>query len=384
MSWEVWSMPRKTSFCNRALLRSDVKRYWPLLFLYVAVWVMILPLPILQAGRWMVSSEQIQGEIHNTIYNALFGSIVMALLFGCLTAMAVWSYLMTTRAVGLLHALPVTRTEQFLSHSIAGLGMLTVGNVFIFLLSAACCAGRSYVDWAILGAWLLLTELMELFFFALASLCAMATGWLLAIPVLYGAVNTLAILLHAVVQAMANIFYYGYYTTGPAKAVMWLTPVGRIWTAIGNDTSYWITADGRVSMEYLEEGWRVIHLSPTAYTTCAIYAVVGLVLLALVWWLYQKRPSESAGDAMAFRWLRPIARWIIGLCGGWGLGLFLHYAVLYNSNLTQLLICQVILGVICFFAAQMLLQKKFRIFNKRWWLETAAMVLVQFVCDELN
>ena len=368
-------MPRKTSFCNRALLRSDVKRYWPLLFLYVAVWVMILPLPILQAGRWMVSVEQIQAEIHNTIYNALFGSIVMALLFGCLTAMAVWSYLMTTRAVGLLHALPVTRTEQFLSHSIAGLGMLTVGNVFIFLLSAACCAGRSYVDWAILGAWLLLTELMELFFFALASLCAMATGWLLAIPVLYGAVNAIAILLHTVVQAMANIFYYGYYTTGPAKAVMWLTPVGRIWTAIGNDTSYWITADGRVSPEYLEEGWRVSHLSPTAYTTCAIYAVVGLVLLALVWWLYQKRPSESAGDAMAFRWLRPIARWSIGLCGGWGLGLFLHYAVLYNSNLTQLLICQVILGVICFFAAQMLLQKKFRIFNKRWWLETAAMVL---------
>ena len=376
MSWEVWSMPRKTSFCNRALLRSDVKRYWPLLFLYVAVWVMILPLPILQAGRWMVSAEQIQAEIHNTIYNALFGSIVMALLFGCLMAMAVWSYLMTTRAVGLLHALPVTRTEQFLSHSIAGLGMLTVGNVFIFLLSAACCAGRSYVDWAILGAWLLLTELMELFFFALASLCAMATGWLLAIPVLYGAVNAIAILLHEVVQAMANIFYYGYYTTGPAKAVMWLTPVGRIWTAIGHDTSYWITADGRVSPEYLEEGWRVSHLSPTAYTTCAIYAVVGLVLLALVWWLYQKRPSESAGDAMAFRWLRPIARWSIGLCGGWGLGLFLHYAVLYNSNLTQLLICQVILGVICFFAAQMLLQKKFRIFNKRWWLETAAMVLV--------
>ena len=368
-------MPRKTSFCNRALLRSDVKRYWPLLFLYVAVWVMILPLPILQAGRWMVSVEQIQAEIHNTIYNALFGSIVMALLFGCLTAMAVWSYLMTTRAVGLLHALPVTRTEQFLSHSIAGLGMLTVGNVFIFLLSAACCAGRSYVDWAILGAWLLLTELMELFFFALASLCAMATGWLLAIPVLYGAVNTIAILLHAVVQAMANIFYYGYYTTEPAKAVMWLTPVGRIWTAIGDDTSYWITADGRVSPEYLEEGWRVSHLSPTAYTTCAIYAAAGLALLALVWWLYQKRPSESAGDAMAFRWLRPIARWSIGLCGGWGLGLFLHYAVLYNSNLTQLLICQVILGVICFFAAQMLLQKKFRIFNKRWWLETAAMVL---------
>ncbi len=369
-------MPRKTSFCNKALLRSDIKRYWPLLFLYAAVWVVILPLPILQAGRWMTSMGQMQAEIHNTIYNALFGSIVMALLFGCLMAMAVWSYLMTARTIGLMHALPVTRTEQFLSHSIAGLGMLTAGNVLVFLLSAACCAGRGFVDWAMLGAWLLLTELMELFFFALASLCAMATGWLLAIPVLYGAVNALAILLHLVVQAMADIFYYGYNRVDPSEAVMWLTPVGRIWAAIGHDTSYWITTDNRVSPEYLEDGWRIIDLSPVAYTTCVIYAAAGLALLALVWWLYQKRPSESAGDAMAFRWLRPIARWVIGLCGGWGLGLFLHYAVLYNNSLTQLLISQVILGVVCFFAAQMLLQKKFRIFTRRWWLETAAMVLV--------
>lgn len=44
-------MPRKTSFCNAALLRSDIKRYWPLLFLYVAVWVVILPMQILSANR---------------------------------------------------------------------------------------------------------------------------------------------------------------------------------------------------------------------------------------------------------------------------------------------------------------------------------------------
>ena len=374
-------MPRKTSFFNGTLLRSDLRHYWPAGFLYVLVWLMVLPIPLLQTGfdyvhNWPDRPELLAAELHNIYYSAMTGSMVLAVLSGIVIPMAVYAYLMAPRSVGLMHALPVKRTTQYISHFAAGFGLLTGGNVLIFLLSVLAQLPCGGPDWAAAGLWLLVTELLELFFLALGTLCAMATGWLLAIPVLYGAVNTIAILLHAVVQAMANIFYYGYYTTGPAKAVMWLTPVGRIWTAIGNDTSYWITADGRVSSEYLEEGWRVIHLSPTAYTTCAIYAVVGLALLALVWWLYQKRPSESAGDAMAFRWLRPIARWSIGLCGGWGLGLFLHYAVLYNSNLTQLLICQVILGVICFFAAQMLLQKKFRIFNKRWWLETAAMVLV--------
>lgn len=373
-------MPRKTSFCKAALLRSDAKRYWPLLFLYTAVWVMILPLQLLKVSRWETSAVLVRAALHNTIHDTLYASIIMGLLFGCLTAMAVWSYLMTPRTIGLMHALPVNRTQQFFSHAISGFGMLTAGNVLVFLLSVGSCAARGYVDWAMLGAWLLLTELMGLFFFALASLCAMATGWLLAIPVLYGAANVLAYLLHIVVQAMAEVFYYGYTATEPAAGVVWLTPVGKLWLSVNAGGEQWIDQYGAVQDGYFAamDGYRWETLNASAYTTCFIYAAAALVLLALVWWLYQKRSSEMAGDAMAFRWLRPVARWSIGLCGGWGLGLFLHYVVLSgaSSNLVQLLVSQIIMGVVCFFGAQMLLQKRFRIFNKRWWIETAAMLAV--------
>lgn len=373
-------MPRKTSFCKAALLRSDAKRYWPLLFLYTAVWVMILPLQLLKVSRWETDAVLVRAALHNTIHDTLYASIIMGLLFGCLTAMAVWSYLMTPRTIGLMHALPVNRTQQFFSHAISGFGMLTAGNVLVFLLSVGSCAARGYVDWAMLGAWLLLTELMGLFFFALASLCAMATGWLLAIPVLYGAANAIAILLHTVVQAMAEVFYYGYTATEPAAGVVWLTPVGKLWLSVNAGGEQWIDQYGAVQDGYFAamDGYRWETLNASAYTTCFIYAAAALVLLALVWWLYQKRSSEMAGDAMAFRWLRPVARWTIGLCGGWGLGLFLHYVVLSgaSSNLAQLLVSQIIMGVVCFFGAQMLLQKRFRIFNKRWWIETAAMLAV--------
>lgn len=373
-------MPRKTSFCKAALLRSDAKRYWPLLFLYTAVWVMILPLQLLKVSRWETGAVLVRAALHNTIHDTLYASIIMGLLFGCLTAMAVWSYLMTPRTIGLMHALPVNRTQQFFSHAISGFGMLTAGNVLVFLLSVGSCAARGYVDWAMLGAWLLLTELMGLFFFALASLCAMATGWLLAIPVLYGAANVLAYLLHIVVQAMAEVFYYGYTATEPAAGVVWLTPVGKLWLSVNAGGEQWIDQYGAVQDGYFAamDGYRWETLNASAYTTCFIYAAAALVLLALVWWLYQKRSSEMAGDAMAFRWLRPVARWTIGLCGGWGLGLFLHYVVLSgaSSNLAQLLVSQIIMGVVCFFGAQMLLQKRFRIFNKRWWIETAAMLAV--------
>ena len=372
-------MPRKTSFCNAALLRSDIKRYWPLLFLYVAVWVVILPMQILSASRECDGVADgimtvLQLQQHNVIIQSMPASVVMSLLFGCFAAMAVWSYLMSGRTVGLMHALPVTRTQAFFSHILSVLGALTAGNVLIFLLTALCSAGFSYVDWTALGTWLLLTELMALFFFALGSLCAMVTGWLLAVPVLYGAMNVVALLLYAVISTMTQMFYFGYSSSDIPEFITWLTPVGRIWDAVANGGAQ------PVEVQFPEpigtQSYHRFQLPASAFSTCIIYAAVGVALLALVWWLYKKRPSETAGDAMSFRWLQPIARWSIGLCGGWGLGLFLNYVMLGSSSFAGLLICQLVMGVICFFAAQMLLQKKFRIFNKRWWVETAAMVLV--------
>lgn len=370
-------MPRKTSFCNAALLRSDIKRYWPLLFLYVAVWVVILPMQILSASRECDGVAEgimtvLQLRQHNVIIRSIPASVVMSLLFGCFAAMAVWSYLMSGRTVGLMHALPVTRTQAFFSHVLSALGALTAGNVLIFLLTALCSAGFSYVDWAALGTWLLLTELMVLFFFALGSLCAMVTGWLLAVPVLYGAMNVVALLLYAVISTMTQMFYFGYSSSDIPEFITWLTPVGRIWDAVANGSAQPVEVQFREPIG--NQSYHRFQLPASAFSTCIIYAAVGIALLALVWWLYKKRPSETAGDAMSFRWLQPIARWSIGLCGGLGLGLFLNYVIL-GSSFAGLLICQLVMGVICFFAAQMLLKKKFRIFTSRWWVETLALVL---------
>ena len=370
-------MPRKTSFCNAALLRSDIKRYWPLLFLYVAVWVVILPMQILSASRECDGVADgimtvLQMRQHNVIIRSIPASAVMSLLFGCFAAMAVWSYLRSGRTVGLMHALPVTRTQAFFSHVLSVLGALTAGNVLIFLLTALCSAGFSYVDWAALGTWLLLTELMALFFFALGSLCAMVTGWLLAVPVLYGAMNVIALLLYAVISTMTQMFYFGYSNSDIPEFITWLTPVGRIWDAVANGGAQPIEVQFREPIG--TQSYQRVQLPVSAFSTCIIYAAVGIALLALVWWLYKKRPSETAGDAMSFRWLQPIARWSIGLCGGMGLGLFLNYVIL-GSSFAGLLICQLVMGVICFFAAQMLLKKKFRIFTSRWWVETLALVL---------
>lgn len=370
MSWEVWTMPQKTSFCNRALLRSDLRHFWPSGFVYVLIWLMILPIQLLRAGYNVTRddgllAENLEALLHNVIVDASVGSLVLAVVCGVVIPMAVYAYLMTPRSVGMMHALPVKRTTQYFSHFLAGFGLLTAGNLLIFLLSVLAQLPFGMVDWAALGQWLLLTELLELFFLSLGALCAMVTGWLLAIPVLYVAVNFAALLLCSVVQFLQRWFYFGFqYTTYP-PFVQWLTPIIKLAEDVGFLDGEYIARNG------IEVYWR--SLSAQALPTSAIYAAAGLVLLALGWLLYRKRPSEAAGDAIAFPWLRILVRWTVGLCGGLGLGLFLSSFVLGGSrSLAKLLLCQVFMGLLCFVAAQMLLQKTFRVF-RRSWKELAAL-----------
>ena len=152
MNWEVWTMPRKTSCCNGTLLRSDVRHYWPAGFLYVLVWLMILPIPLLQTARDYLRFQseqtvQLAAQLHNHVYAAMTGSLVLAVLAGAVIPMAVYAYLMTPRSVGLMHALPVTRTSQFYTHFLSGFGLLTAGNLLIFLLSALAMMPSGSVDW---------------------------------------------------------------------------------------------------------------------------------------------------------------------------------------------------------------------------------------------
>ena len=46
MSWEVLTMRSVTSFFNPALARSDLRRHWPIPFLYTAIWMVALPVQL--------------------------------------------------------------------------------------------------------------------------------------------------------------------------------------------------------------------------------------------------------------------------------------------------------------------------------------------------
>lgn len=377
-------MRSATSFFDSAIIRTDIRRFWPLWVFYTGIWIIMLPV-----YQWvdLYFSVDYPGDY---LYEILIGGLVVAVIFGCLLPMALFSYLMNSRSLGLMHALPVSRTEQFFSHTIAGLGMMASGKLLVALMSLAVQAMRlGKVDVKALCIWFLVLTAVELFFFALGTFCCMITGWLLAMPVLYAAANVAVYLLTALLQLLGSLFYFGYCSPGRYPLITrWLTPAYHLGEVLGDsvravmDSVEATTMSGEeIWMEPVRSGPRIFN--PEAVTPVLVYTAAALVLLGLAWLLYRRRASESAGDPVAFGWARPIIRYAISLYGGLSLGCALYALLNMNSdetNFALLLVCLALVGALCCFAAEMVIRKSFRIFRKGWKSAAVVALVLTAIC----
>ncbi|MBO4853679.1 MAG: hypothetical protein J5482_00835 [Oscillospiraceae bacterium] len=334
------------SSSNGALLRGDVRRCWPVPFVYAAIWIIALPLRL---------NAQYGLNARSTVLDTMEAVVILAFFFGCAMAMALMSYLMNSRATGLMHSLPVTRRSQFFTHFAAGFGMFTAANVLIFVLSVLVTLGGG-VPWAALGWWLLAAELTGFFFLSLGFFSAILTGWLLAVPAVYLILNFGVWVITMLLRALGSIFYWGY-SPGPLPAaVEWLTPTVKLCAILWEHSDYTPASYGVAAGHQMNTG---------ALPVMLIYAAVGVLLLALGSFLYRIRRSEAAGDAVAHRGLRPVVGAVGALTGGLALGLVI-YEILDGENRSMVTVCVVIMTALCYFTIEMLLKKSFRVFKSGW------------------
>lgn len=372
MSWEVLTMRSAKSFFNPTIARSDLRHYWPVLFGYVGIWTLLLPMQVWSSRRTTdviaESSSLYQfgdDALLRLCINNYAPAIIMALCFGVGMVMLVFSYMMNTRSTGAMHALPIRRGGLFATHFLTGFAMLVAGNLFIALLTwlAAVAVGMPLSP--ALLTWLVMVTVLELFFMALATLCAVLTGWLLAVPVLYAAANGGVIALTMLGRTIATLLLRGYsFESDITSPVRWLTPLYQMFHGLCQ--SVYSSWRYELTNDQVPSG-----LTATGWQTLLWYGLAALVLLALSYFLYTRRKSELSGDAVAFRWLRPVFRLGLGLAGGLASGLLLYYiVVLYTGNesnpLSRLCVCLVLMGAICYFAAAMLVNKSLKVFRRGW------------------
>lgn len=373
MNWEVSTMPSKRSFFNGTLFRKNLTRFWPLwggVSLMGAVFPLYLLLSIL--GRDYL--EFTDRDVTMALYSVVTWFIpAFLLVYAALCGVLVWGYLNNSRSVGLYHSLPVDRRCLYLTTLASGFAMVLIPFVVVGALLCLVCLVTGTLPLLAVAETALAVVLMAVFYFSTATLAAMVTGNSFAMLAFYAIGHFLAVLLESLVTAFASGFLFGL-TSLSAGVLNFLSPTIYIYEHFKAYYGIW-DASGPDSLQ----GMWVI----------AVYALAGLVLLALSWLLYRRRKSESAGDVVAQGWLQPVFRYGVALCSALTLGQFL-YEMLYGLpfqvgpyySMLPMALCMIFTGILGYYAASMLLKKSLKVFRGDWQgpVTVAAMVVIFCGC----
>lgn len=354
-------MPSKRSCFNRTLFRKNLSRTWPLWGLLSVVGAMMPLYFLVELLRYPAAALEPR-EFGTGLYRLAAGFVPgFTAFYALLCAMLVWGYLYNARSAGLMHTLPVDRTCLFVTNALSGLVMIVIPYAVTGALLCLTALIWGFFDVAAVVNTVLAVLFCAVLFSGMAALCAMLTGHGFVMPVFYLLANFLAFFLEALITSLAEEFLLGVGMAREIGMLGFLSPVIQIYSSFQPRTEY--SSNGTDLFSVWQEGLWVV----------ALYALVGLALLVLAWLLYKRRHSESAGDVVAFRWLRPVFRYGVALLSALTVGrvLFeLFWVPLfqrgYYFDRIPMGVCLFLGGLLGYYIASMLLEKTLRVFRGSW------------------
>lgn len=360
---------------NATLLKKNLTRFWPLWAVYGIILFFALDMPIVRLSTDRLHNistalnstspgfkeflrADLTEEIQYMARNAMVSSVFVGAVFGCLIAMALFSYLMNRRSVGMIHALPIKREGLFLTNWVSGLIFVAGPSALVFLIALLAGVGKGVGVLCLeeLTLWLLVNVSVTMFFFDFALCCAMFTGQILALPVFYGILNALVVGMYYLLLEASRVLVVGMSSAvGTPAPVRWFTPIVYLCDKLGD----WTRID-------LPDGTRIFSLRNGSFQASAYAILVGAVLLLIAFWVYRERQMERAEDLVTVGWVRPIFRYGLGVCTGFALGALLYENYFSGFGAWGYIILVTLCAVIGGFAGQMLLKKTLRVLRTGW------------------
>jgi len=375
-------MRSRTSSCEKTIFLKELTRFWPLWAAYLAVLLLTMPVALqgtLDASR---PGREVYAYLQSLQTLPMMHLIITAIV-SCLTAMAVYSFMYNARSVSFAASLPVRRGPTFLAHFLAGFCWLICVNVIAFGLYAAVAAahGVGYID-AVLCIFLM-NLLFILFFYGFASFCAVLTGNIIVLPLVYGVLNFTAVVVEFLGGSLLQRFVYGM----PDRTDGVLTFLSPAVKLAENCGLHFENAAGEYTYiwNYSPEELPEIFVRFDGFITAGLYALAGVVFIVLALLIYRRRHMETAGDVVAVKVAKPIFRWCMTFGCALVIGTLFYQVIFINEPTGRLCAaavaaCMIAGAFIGYFASEMLMQKSFRVFAGKWpGYLVAVLVILVFV-----
>ncbi len=365
-------MKSRASFFHKGIFKKTAGRFWPLWVGYAVIWIIIMPLSLIDvSGDYITFLYGTSVDISSYFYKAgtiidiaQFGGVIMSALFCVIAAMVVWNYLYFTRPALAFSSMPLKRSELFGAQLLAGLIPLLLANIFIFGISVLACIPGGGLDVLMpyLLMWLAIVSILTVTFYGLATLCAHLVGGLFALPIVYGVVNFVAIGLNFLISAIFSLFVYGYSGDDFGWGVF-LSPI--------------IGCFAHVQKNYVRDttnAYTIIDLKVTGWGYLLGFMAAGIICIIVAYLFYKKRKTESAGDVIAFKFLKPIFKYLMAVGCGLVFAVLVYLIVnndwsgsyQFDGNIALLAFLMIIGAFIGYFAAEMLNRKTVKVWKGAW------------------
>ncbi len=337
MKWGMSVMPSKTFLFNRGIFIQNVRSAGWVGLVHLLVLCFALPLQIL-----MVYTNE-RRPYYETYWKNVFSvsqefQVLIMFTIPVLLAIFIFRYLHVKLSADYIHSLPFQRQTLFYYHLcfsllVLFLPIVITAAILLFLQSALDI--DSFLAPYEIVRWIGTTFLIELLVFFASVFIGMVTG----MSVLQGVLFYVMLIFPAgiTVLVVTNLEYFLY----------------------GFSAEYYLNQN----IERVVPLFRSFELAhrPLTSKEIAAYLVLIVVFFALSLWGYKKRGIESAGQAIAFRSLRPIFKYGVAFC-------FMLVGGLYFGE-TQNDFAWIVFGyatasALGYFVAEMMLEKTWRVFHK--------------------
>jgi ABC-2 type transport system permease protein len=344
-------MKSKISLIDKGILYHDLKSSGWVGIIYLLGLLFAFPMQILMLHSQEVNMLRTY-DIFNNPYLGIFQvnspiQMLLLVVIPVLTGLLLFRYLQSGKAADMIHALPIKRRILYNTHITAGIIFLFVPLIITAFLSWAAISSlgidlvsiQDIMNWLgsslIINLLLLISTSAVAMFTGMTSLQGILTYIMLLLPV--GLSMLLLNNMHMYVYGLA----YDYYLLGLGK----LYPIINIIN---------------------------FKIFPFSGRELIINLLIILALYFIGRYAYQKRPSEMAGNAIAFEILRPIFKYGVAFCTMLLVGSYFYSA---QGSLSWTYFGYLIGSLIGFLLAEILIKKSISIFNLKLFHQYAFLAI---------
>lgn len=337
-------MTLKTSFFNKAIYKSCVKRYaWGSFLYFVILFISTVLSVLLNIQRDFSYMPENYFTDYPVILHGQYITlpILMAIVVPTIVTLLIFRFIHSKKQTIFTHSLPVSKKANYISSLLAGFTLMYVPVLFNGLLLAitSLCGYSDYFTVANCLTWTGYNLTGIFMMFSIAVFSATVTGNSFASIVINILIHSVLFIIYASFNSMADVFLYGY--NGGADEIF----------QILCDNNFTVVVYGFIDKYFRND------LTTFKYI---IYSLISILIYIVSYFIYKKRKPETASDVAGFKSLNSVFKYLVSfLVTMFGFAIFSSYI---NNNITVFLVIIFFISLIAYFASEMVLKKTINVF----------------------